>query len=723
MANPLLQQVRQRKMLYWGAVAVLFTLSLIHREFVVKPQAFRLQLRETARGEVELASSAVRLMMTGSRGIAVTLLWYNAMDKQKRGEWHELELLVKSITKLQPYFITPWLYQSWNISFNVAVECDKPRDKYYYISRGLELLSEGERRNRGTGDEGGAPDPNRIVFPGNPELRHHMGFTYQLKIGTSDERLTMRCLLELSCIDPVERDPDRFLTKDEFGRPLIKTDKFVDFCHDHPRLVRRLREQLGQDDPHVIVQFLKDHQKIPSRFHPARPGKPSELKDPLDQFPILPPHEGSWPNSQIRDLTSESVDVFLICRTWYEFAQKPLPPPDPNPRATIQDYDKLRFRIPKGMMTQIFRQYPARAQVYIGETLGSEGFFDSDGWDLAKAFDRLDLRAGGEGTIVGKDAKYHSRHAWDKGYEKYREFGIKNGLYLPPSEIKELNSQAALFRDTVMPDRKVKPDEMPQVQADWRTGKLGASLDAHTKLFYGASYRRMLNFDTFLYQSEAERDPVTSSARKLIFEAERMRKGRARSELMLMKYEEAWPMFLHASLKYPRFAQVRSMLDEMTEIYQRYLGETQEIHTDAFRQAALAAARMSVPPLPDWREILSHQNLTTRRLYGRHESDKGEFQQLSLRITPIKQRTGMLDSVQFYNGANAAEVREALFMVTQGLALAMNPTCASTISYPDHPSYFLTRVADDVDDVPPEWLPLLTVESRRIAASRLGLDR
>src|SRR5262249_37971576 len=153
---------------------------------------------------------------------AVTLLWYDAMDKQKRNEWNELELVVKSITQLQPYFVTPWLYQSWNISFNVAVECDKPRDKYYYISEGIKLLAEGERRNSGTEKPGAAVNPNRPKFPGNPEMRHYIGFFYQLKIGQSDERLTMRTLLEMSCIDPLERQPERFLEVDLKGRNEVK---------------------------------------------------------------------------------------------------------------------------------------------------------------------------------------------------------------------------------------------------------------------------------------------------------------------------------------------------------------------------------------------------------------------------------------------------------------------------------------------------------------------
>src|SRR2546421_388569 len=82
----------------------------------------------------------------------------------------------------------------------IVVECDRPRDKFYYVSRGLELLAEGERRNQGTPDED--VRPGRMRFPGNPEMRHYMGFYYQLKIGNSDEKNTMRSLLDLSCIDP-----------------------------------------------------------------------------------------------------------------------------------------------------------------------------------------------------------------------------------------------------------------------------------------------------------------------------------------------------------------------------------------------------------------------------------------------------------------------------------------------------------------------------------------
>ena len=143
MANPFQQQVRVRKLIYTGLILGLLTISLIHRKFVVEPMAEALQLRETSRGEVELASSAVRLTLTGSRGLAVTALWYTALKEQDRHKWNEVELLVSSITKLQPYFITPWLFQGClRMSFDLSV-FSRPNKR-----RGSELWSHCKMKRR-----------------------------------------------------------------------------------------------------------------------------------------------------------------------------------------------------------------------------------------------------------------------------------------------------------------------------------------------------------------------------------------------------------------------------------------------------------------------------------------------------------------------------------------------------------------------------------------------
>ena len=60
MGNPFQQKALQRKVTYLGLIVALFTVSLLHRKYVVERQAENLQLREAARGEVELTSSFVR---------------------------------------------------------------------------------------------------------------------------------------------------------------------------------------------------------------------------------------------------------------------------------------------------------------------------------------------------------------------------------------------------------------------------------------------------------------------------------------------------------------------------------------------------------------------------------------------------------------------------------------------------------------------------------------
>lgn len=713
MATPILQQVRQRKIIYFGVIVALFTLSLILRKFVIEPQALYLQLRETARGEVELTSSAVRLLLTGSRGLAVTVLWYNAMDKQKRNEWHELELIVKSITKLQPYFITPWLYQSWNIAFNVAVESDQPRDKYYYISRGLELLAEGERRNRGTGDDYVKADEDRAVYPGNPELRHFMGFTYQLKIGTSDERLTMRSLLEMSVIDPIERRPERFWLASSPGQ--VNLEELAKFTAKYPRLVRRLREGLRYENPAEIVRFLERNQKIPHRFldvakEQLATAPRSELKKPQDQFPIFPPpDELHWPDPRERSYrTDESIDVFLVARTWYEFAQKPLPPPTRNPGPVVVDYDKRKHRLPKQMMAQIFRQYPARGQVYIAETLEQEGFFDQEGWIVKDWFDNV---SDDSGKIVGRESKYHSLNAWRKGYDQYRKYGIENGLYIPPEDIVKLNKEAEVYRKA----RNIQAEHLPQIRAGDRQGEMGRGLDAHLKLYYNNSYRTVTNFDTFLYQSEGESDPIILAARKALFNAEQRRKRSAATERMLELYEEGWRYYTLGCLKYPRFAQVGSMQEDLYEIYQKYLSASQRIHLVLFQKSALGAVKYSLFPATNWPDALA--------VYGTIAKVE-RTEELLTKIVPVKRVTGPLDTIAYYDGPMTKELKESvLFRWTAGVSSMQHGGVMSRIPFPNIEYLLLTRTDTPDGDLPTNWRWLIVPDTRRIVANRLGLDR
>src|SRR5690348_12431452 len=125
MASPYQQQALRRKLIYIGLIVGLFTVAGAFRLGVVERKAEALSLREQNLGEVEVGGAALQLSLTGSRGFVVCALWKWATDAQMKNRWNELELYCDSLTRLQPHFIRPWIFQSWNLAYNVAVEADQ----------------------------------------------------------------------------------------------------------------------------------------------------------------------------------------------------------------------------------------------------------------------------------------------------------------------------------------------------------------------------------------------------------------------------------------------------------------------------------------------------------------------------------------------------------------------------------------------------------------------
>src|SRR5262245_37152098 len=102
MATPLQQPSARRKLIYFGLILALFAGNTFLVRGLASPltggapvwtvtaQATDLELREENQGDVDLLGSTLRLGLTGSRGLAVTLLWNAAIDKQMKHEWNEL---------------------------------------------------------------------------------------------------------------------------------------------------------------------------------------------------------------------------------------------------------------------------------------------------------------------------------------------------------------------------------------------------------------------------------------------------------------------------------------------------------------------------------------------------------------------------------------------------------------------------------------------------------
>jgi hypothetical protein len=385
-------------------------------------QAEKLSIRDQDLGEGDLTGQAVRLSLVGSRGITITCLWAAAQEKQKKHEWNELELIVRSLTKLQPHFIAPWRFQSWNLAYNVSVESDRVKDKYFYITRGIDLAAEGERNNRN-----------------NPDLRLDVGYFLQDKIGIADENSTFRCLFQLSLIDPLERNPARF--RSAGSDQVDNMVEFRDFCEKHPMLIFRMRdrEHLNCYTPELVVDFLEANQRIPSRYEDVASATNQEatpLKPVNDRFPPLPPasrYGSMWdelhvesPSSQLGD----SLDNFGVARAWFCYSQDPLHGEHP--------------RSPRLLSTVIFMSYPARAQHYLAERLEQEGWYDEMGREIRDwQFPDKNQPQGPRTTITVGKGVFWSGDAWEKAFQmtKFRGEEAKPPLMLDDEQLKALPLQ------------------------------------------------------------------------------------------------------------------------------------------------------------------------------------------------------------------------------------------------------------------------------------------
>ena len=198
-----------RKIVYITTVALLLLpLSWLSRPATTKEGGGKLaELREqyglsqASLGEIDPASETIKLATLGMRGIAADILWVQANHYKKVEDWTNLSATLEQITKLQPNFISVWSYQGWNLAYNVSVEFDNYRDRYYWVIRGIKFLKEGMNYNSG-----------------EPRLLWDVGWTIGNKIGRADERFQYRKMF---------KEDDDFHNSDRIGRPRSQRDNWL----------------------------------------------------------------------------------------------------------------------------------------------------------------------------------------------------------------------------------------------------------------------------------------------------------------------------------------------------------------------------------------------------------------------------------------------------------------------------------------------------------------
>jgi hypothetical protein len=400
----------------------------------------------------------------------------------------------------------------------------------------------------------------------------------------------------------------------------------------------------------------------------------------------------------------EDFDVFATCREWYQYAQKPLPPANPDPGVHDEEFARehinpLLHRMPK-MMSQIFRSYPARAQAYHAEGLEHEGWFDADGWLVREWFEKLQGGLGSE-VRVGTESKYHAGPSWDRAYHMYKEYGIQNGLYVPWEMKRALlaKAQPYLLRHGV--DVWHAPDQMSA--ADIRAN-LGESRDAAIKLKWLNHYKTTTNYDAYLWQTEAERLPEAVAGRKAFFQADRLRRYEAAPEQALALYEAAMPKWREFLLDHIDFARIPNVAEDTYEAQMRYLRLIQGQRDTLVKPIVTGMAQMAlVLPVP----------LHLASTYSDEQS----------KIIPIRSVRGPFEMIYFFDRTDLDQFREVLVDLTQG-ALRPRPLLSPQLKkWLTDRTLVMTRPRMRPEDILTGWTPLIPDDVILQVRERLGISR
>ena len=111
----------------------------------------------------------------GFRGLIANALWIRANDLQTEDKFFEMAQLADWITKLEPHVPEVWIFQEWNMAWNISVKFKDYSDRWRWVQRGIRLLR----------DEGLRYNPNSIL------MYRELAWIFQNKIGAVTDDANM----------------------------------------------------------------------------------------------------------------------------------------------------------------------------------------------------------------------------------------------------------------------------------------------------------------------------------------------------------------------------------------------------------------------------------------------------------------------------------------------------------------------------------------------------
>ena len=144
----------------------------------------------TASAQVPPALNIVMVGLGGFRGLVAEALWFRVSRLQMEGRYVELVQLANWITMLDPKASEGWVFNAWNLAYNISVMMNRPEDRWRWVQNGIALLRDEALR----------------FNPRDARLYRELAWMYQHKIGDVMDSAHVYykvCLLERlsSCVN------------------------------------------------------------------------------------------------------------------------------------------------------------------------------------------------------------------------------------------------------------------------------------------------------------------------------------------------------------------------------------------------------------------------------------------------------------------------------------------------------------------------------------------
>ena len=132
--------VRAKKILLLALAAALFFASSRVQQSLNRDRD-RLGLgRATVLENAPPMLAFTTVALGGFRGLISNYLWIRANDLQMDDKYFEAAQLADWITDLEPHFSQVWLFQAWNMVYNISIKFKDFPDRWRWVERGIVLL-------------------------------------------------------------------------------------------------------------------------------------------------------------------------------------------------------------------------------------------------------------------------------------------------------------------------------------------------------------------------------------------------------------------------------------------------------------------------------------------------------------------------------------------------------------------------------------------------------